>query len=65
MVNNPFGEEKYGVGLPKGSTEMCEKVNEAITKMWEEGKALEFLEAAFGETGFEYATEQPPLEGCA
>ncbi|KUP98456.1 glutamate ABC transporter substrate-binding protein [Thermobifida cellulosilytica] len=65
MVNNPFGEEKYGVGLPKGSTEMCEKVNQAITKMWEEGKALEFLEKAFGETGFAYAEEQPALEGCA
>ena len=33
--------------------------------MWEDGKALEFLEVAFGKTGLEYATEQPPLEGCA
>lgn len=65
VVGNPFQEERYGVGLPKGSTERCEKVNTAITKMWDEGKAEEFLNAHFGEAGFEYDTEQPEFEGCA
>ncbi|TDQ52098.1 glutamate ABC transporter substrate-binding protein [Actinorugispora endophytica] len=65
MVNNPFGEEKYGVGLPKGSTERCEEINAAITKMWDEGVTTEYLETAFGETGFAYAEEQPAVEGCA
>lgn len=65
MVNNPFGEEKYGVGLPKGSTDRCEEINAAITKMWDEGKTTEYLESAFGETGFAYAEEQPQIEGCA
>lgn len=65
MVNNPFGEERYGVGLPKGSTERCEEVNAAITKMWDEGKTLEYLEKAFGGTGFAYAEAQPEPDACA
>ncbi|GAB3497733.1 glutamate ABC transporter substrate-binding protein [Nocardiopsis coralliicola] len=65
MVNNPFGEEKYGVGLPKGDTERCEQVNEAITKMWDEGESATYLEEAFGATDFAYEEEQPEVEGCA
>ncbi|MFL1430523.1 MULTISPECIES: glutamate ABC transporter substrate-binding protein [unclassified Nocardiopsis] len=64
VVNNAFGEEKYGVGLPDGSTELCEEVNAAITKMWDEGKATEFLEAAFGETDFAFEESQPALDAC-
>ena len=37
VVGNTFSEENYGVGLPKGSTERCEEVNAAITKMIEDG----------------------------
>lgn len=65
MVNNPFGEEKYGVGLPAGSTERCEEVNAAIEKMWDEGTATEALDTAFGATDFAYAEEVPPIEDCA
>ncbi|PWV57972.1 glutamate ABC transporter substrate-binding protein [Nocardiopsis sp. L17-MgMaSL7] len=65
MVNNPFGEEKYGVGLPAGSTERCEEINEAITKMWDDGSATEYLEEAFGATDFAYEESVPELEACA
>ncbi|MDT0327451.1 glutamate ABC transporter substrate-binding protein [Nocardiopsis lambiniae] len=65
VVNAPFGEEQYGVGLPAGSTERCEEVNAAITKMWEEGEATEFLEAAFGDTDFSYEENTPELGACA
>jgi len=65
MVNAPFGEEKYGVGLPKGDTERCEAVNEAIAKMWDEDQAVEYLETAFGETDFAYSEEKPEPEGCS
>ncbi|MEU3016739.1 MULTISPECIES: glutamate ABC transporter substrate-binding protein [unclassified Nocardiopsis] len=65
MVNNPFGEEKYGVGLPQGSTERCEDINAAITKMWEEGAATDYLEDAFGATDFAYEESVPELETCA
>jgi glutamate transport system substrate-binding protein len=36
VVGNPFSEERYGVGLPKGS-DQCEDINAAITKMIEDG----------------------------
>lgn len=64
MVNNPFGEERLGVGLPQGSTERCEEVNAAITKMWEEGAATDSLEEAFGVTDFAYAETAPELDAC-
>ncbi|MBR8743483.1 glutamate ABC transporter substrate-binding protein [Nocardiopsis sp. MG754419] len=65
MVNNPFGEEKYGVGLPAGSTEQCEEINAAITQMWDDGSAVEFLEEAFGATDFAFEENVPELEDCA
>ncbi|MGW5875637.1 glutamate ABC transporter substrate-binding protein [Nocardiopsis terrae] len=65
MVNNPFGEERYGVGLPAGSTERCEEINEAITKMWEDGSATEYLNSAFGETDFAFEESTPELDACA
>ncbi|MBB6121966.1 glutamate ABC transporter substrate-binding protein [Nocardiopsis algeriensis] len=64
MVNNAFGEERLGVGLPEGSTERCEEVNAAITKMWDEGKTVEFLEAHFGETDFAYQESAPEFDTC-
>ena len=32
VVGNTFSEERYGVGLPKGS-DRCEDINEAITNI--------------------------------
>ncbi|MFC9090650.1 glutamate ABC transporter substrate-binding protein [Nocardiopsis dassonvillei] len=64
VVNNPFGEERYGVGLPAGSTERCEEVNAAIQKMWDEGYAVEALETAFGETDFAYEEAAPEVDAC-
>jgi glutamate transport system substrate-binding protein len=37
VVGAPFSEERYGVGLPDGSTDRCEEVNTAITEMIEDG----------------------------
>ncbi|MFD2025476.1 glutamate ABC transporter substrate-binding protein [Promicromonospora aerolata] len=37
VVGAPFSEERYGVGLPDGSTDTCEEVNTAITEMIEDG----------------------------
>ncbi|MDA8372161.1 MAG: glutamate ABC transporter substrate-binding protein [Nocardiopsaceae bacterium] len=58
-------EERYGVGLPKGSTERCEEINAAITKMYEDGTAEEYLDKHFGDADFEYSTEQPEFDDCA
>ncbi len=66
VVGNPFSEENYGVGLPKGS-ENCEAVNEAITQMIEDGTWEELLEANVGESGYTPNGElNPPTpEPCA
>ncbi|MBB6170799.1 glutamate transport system substrate-binding protein [Nocardiopsis mwathae] len=65
LVGQDIQEERYGIGLPKGSTERCEAVNEAIAKMYEDGSAEKFLDANFGEANFDYDKEQPEFEGCA
>jgi len=44
VVGNPFSEERYGVGLPKGS-DMCEDINTAITKMIDDGTWEELVAA--------------------
>ena len=33
VVGKPFSTERYGVGLKKGDTELCNKVNAALEKM--------------------------------
>jgi glutamate transport system substrate-binding protein len=37
VVGAPFSEERYGVGLPDGSTDRCEEVNTAIGEMISDG----------------------------
>ncbi|GAA1993064.1 glutamate ABC transporter substrate-binding protein [Nocardiopsis rhodophaea] len=65
LLGQEIQEERYGIGLPKGSTERCEAVNKAISKMYEDGSAEKYLDANFGEAKFSYETEQPEFEGCA
>jgi glutamate transport system substrate-binding protein len=51
VVGNTFSEEKYGVGLPPDS-DQCEAINEAITKMIDEGAWQEALDTATEGTGY-------------
>ena len=37
VVGKPFSEERYGVGIKKGDTELCGKINAAIEKMVSDG----------------------------
>ena len=64
FVNNPFTDEKYGVGLPYGDIEGCEAVNKAISRMYQEGVAAERLDYWFGETDLEMVYSVPQFEGC-
>jgi glutamate transport system substrate-binding protein len=52
VVGNPFSEERYGVGLPDGSTDTCEEVNAAITEMIEDGTWEELVTANTEGTGY-------------
>lgn len=64
FVNNPFTDEKYGVGLPHGDVEACEAVNKAINEMYQDGTAGELLEEWFGSTDLELVKSVPQFEGC-
>lgn len=67
VVGNPFTEERYGVGIPKGS-ENCQAINDAIVKMKEDGKWQEALDAAVEGTGYkpnEKLNADPEMESCS
>ncbi|HHW82243.1 MAG TPA: glutamate ABC transporter substrate-binding protein, partial [Actinomycetales bacterium] len=59
VVGNTFSTENYGVGLPKGSTELCEQVNEAIAEMISSGLWDEALAQNAG-ADYKYNTESNP-----
>ncbi|WP_424347609.1 glutamate ABC transporter substrate-binding protein [Kocuria sp. CH-021] len=61
VVGNTFSEERYGVGLPQGS-DQCEAVNEAITKMIEEGAWEEAVNANTEGADYSYNEELNPPE---
>lgn len=65
VVGNTFSEERYGVGLPQGS-DQCEAVNEAITKMIEEGAWEEAVTANTEGADYSYNEElnPPEMEPC-
>lgn len=61
LVGKPFSEERYGVGLKKGDTELCGKVNAAIEKMVADGAWKKALDTNVGPSGFTPdATLNPP-----
>jgi glutamate transport system substrate-binding protein len=63
VVGKPFSDEKYGVGLKKGDTDLCNKVNEAIKKMVADGEWQKALDANLGPAGFKPdATKNPPKD---
>ncbi|WP_285693613.1 glutamate ABC transporter substrate-binding protein [Actinomadura sp. NBRC 104412] len=64
IVNAPFTEERYGVGLRKGDIAGCEAVNRAITAMYQDGTASRLLRAWFGATGLRLTESVPEFEGC-
>ncbi|WP_150254051.1 glutamate ABC transporter substrate-binding protein [Nocardiopsis deserti] len=64
LVNEPFTDEKYGVGLPHGDVRACEEVNRAINQMYRDGTAADLLETWFGETDLQLVTSVPQFEGC-
>ncbi|MFI7496442.1 glutamate ABC transporter substrate-binding protein [Kocuria sp. M4R2S49] len=61
VVGNTFSEERYGVGLPQGS-DQCEAVNEAITKMIEEGAWEEAVTSNTEGANYSYNEELNPPE---
>ncbi len=66
VVGKPFSTEKYGVGLEKGDTELCGKVNAALEKMVSDGSWQKAVEANVGPSGFKVdtSTNPPKPEPC-
>lgn len=64
LLNTPFTDEKYGVGMAQEDLAGCEEVNRAITRMFQDGTAAELLEKWFGETELEPVPHVPQFEGC-
>ncbi|MBD2891308.1 ABC transporter glutamine-binding protein GlnH [Actinomadura sp. RB99] len=65
IINAPFTDEKYGVGLKKGDLEGCERINRAITDMYQDGTAARLLTKWFGKSGLKLTTSVPQFEGCS
>ena len=58
VVGKPFSEERYGIGLKKGDTELRTKINDAITKMEADGAWKAAFEKNLGPAGI--PTPTPP-----
>ncbi len=65
MVNQPFSDEKYGIGIKQGDVEGCEDVNKAITDMYQDGSAAALLHKWFDASGLQVNTNVPQFEGCS
>ena len=61
IVGEPFSEERYGIGLKKGDSELRTKINDAIKKMEESGAWKDAFEKNLGPAGIS-APQPPPID---
>jgi glutamate transport system substrate-binding protein len=64
VVNAPFTDEKYGVGVKKGDKKGCEAVNTAIKSMYSDGTAQKLWGKWFGSAGLPFDANVPAAVGC-
>jgi glutamate transport system substrate-binding protein len=67
LVGKPFSTERYGVGIKKGDTKLCEAVNAALTKMVSDGSWQKALDSTVGPSGFKADPSAKPaqFEACS
>jgi glutamate transport system substrate-binding protein len=66
VVGQPFSEENYGVGIKKGDTAKCTKINDAIKKMITDGSWQKAIDANLGPAGYKPGAGNPPTPAaCA
>lgn len=66
VVGQPFSQERYGVGLKKGDTAMCEKVNAALKKMIEDGSWQKAIDDNLGPAKYKPGAGNPPTpDACS
>ena len=64
ILNAPFSDERYGIGLRKGDLSGCEAINRAISQMYLDGTAARLLRKWFGQTRLQLDPYVPQFEGC-
>jgi glutamate transport system substrate-binding protein len=65
IVNAPFSDERYGVGVRLEDVDGCEAVNKAVTEMYQDGTAGALLGKWFGSSGLHLTNTVPQFEGCS
>jgi glutamate transport system substrate-binding protein len=60
VVGQPFSEENYGVGIKKGDTAKCTKINDAIKKMISDGAWQKAIDDNLGPAGYKPGAGNPP-----
>ncbi|MEU8224973.1 glutamate ABC transporter substrate-binding protein [Kribbella sp. NPDC048915] len=68
VVGKTFSTERYGVGLKKGDTETCQKVNDALKKMVDSGEWQKAFDKNLGDAGLKLdpATNPPKtFDACS
>ncbi len=64
VVGNTFSTENYGVGLKKGDTEFCNKVNDALKKFIDSGEWKTSVEKYLGPANYTPGEGNPPTPSC-
>lgn len=64
VVNAPFTDEKYGIGIRKGDIAGCEAVNKAIAAFYQDGTAQRVWKKWFDPAQLPFDASPPPPEGC-
>lgn len=67
VVGQPFSEERYGVGIAKGDTELCGKINDALEKMESDGAWQKAFDDTLGASGLKVdpAVNPPTPDACS
>ena len=60
VVGKTFSEERYGIGIKKGDTALCEKINTALKKMVDAGDWQKAVDDNLGPAGFKVDTSVNP-----
>ena len=63
VVGKTFSEERYGIGIKKGDTALCQKIDDALKKMADSGEWKKAVDANLGPAGFTPdPTTNPPKQ---
>jgi glutamate transport system substrate-binding protein len=66
VVGQPFTQERYGIGLKKGDTALCNQITQAIKDMISDGAWQKAVDANLGAAGYKAPAGNPPTpDACS